>query len=47
MRDVLRELEIKQIIIVSHETKIESFVENVIRFKKEHGVSKMIEERLI
>jgi len=47
MRDVLRQLEVKQLIIVSHEPKIENFVENVIRFRKEHGVSKMIEEKLI
>jgi exonuclease SbcC len=47
MRDVLRQLEVKQLIIVSHEPKIEGFVENVIRFKKEQGVSKMFEERLI
>ena len=47
MRDVLRQLEVKQLIIVSHEQKIESFVENVIRFRKENGVSKMIEEKLI
>jgi exonuclease SbcC len=47
MRDVLRQLEVKQLIIVSHEQKIEGFVENVIRFKKEHGISKMVEEKLI
>ena len=47
MRDVLRQLEVKQLIIVSHEPKIESFVENVIRFKKEQGVSKLFEEKLI
>ncbi len=47
MRDVLRQLEVKQLIIVSHEPKIESFVENVIRFRKENGISRMIEERLI
>jgi len=47
MRDVLRQLEVKQLIIVSHEPKIESFVENVIRFKKEHGVSKMFSENLV
>ena len=47
MRDVLRQLEVKQIIIVSHEPKIESFVENVIRFRKEHGISRIVEERLI
>jgi exonuclease SbcC len=39
MRDVLQELDVKQLIIVSHEQKIEGFVENVIRFKKENGVS--------
>ncbi|MEK6847616.1 MAG: SMC family ATPase, partial [Nanoarchaeota archaeon] len=47
MRDVLRQLEVKQLIIVSHEPKIEGFVENVIRFKKEQGVSRMFEEKLI
>ena len=47
MRDVLRQLEVKQLIIVSHEPKIESFVENVIRFRKEHGVSKMVAESFI
>src|SRR3989339_660366 len=39
MRDVLQQLKIGQLIIVSHAQKIESFVENVIRFKKEHGIS--------
>jgi len=41
IRDVLQQLHIKQLIIVSHEQKIESFVENVIRFKKENNVSRM------
>lgn len=40
MRDVLQQLNVRQLIIVSHEQKIESFVENVIRLKKEAGVSK-------
>ncbi len=40
MREVLIQLNVKQLIIVSHEQKIESFVQNVIRFKKEYGVSK-------
>ena len=40
MRDVLRQLDVKQLIIVSHEQKIEGFVENVIRLRKEHGVSR-------
>lgn len=39
MREVLDELNVAQLIIVSHEQKIESFVENVIKFKKENGVS--------
>ena len=39
MRDVLQELNVAQLILVSHEQKIEGFVENVIRFKKQHGES--------
>ena len=39
MRNVLEQLSVKQLVIVSHEQKIESFVENVIRFKKENGIS--------
>ena len=35
MRDVLGQLNAKQLIIVSHEQKIESFVEKIIRFRKE------------
>jgi len=40
MRDVLQELNVAQLIIVSHEQKMEGFVENIIRFKKEGGISK-------
>jgi exonuclease SbcC len=40
MRDVLQQLNVAQMIIVSHEQKIEGFVENIIRFKKEGGISK-------
>jgi exonuclease SbcC len=47
MRDVLRQLDIGQVIIVSHEQKIESFVENIIRFDKEHGISKKTSENFI
>lgn len=36
---VLDELNIKQVIIVSHESKIESFVDNIIKFRKENHVS--------
>ena len=39
MRDVLQQLSVKQLIIVSHEQKIESFVENVVRFSKQNGLS--------
>ncbi|MBN1386172.1 SMC family ATPase [Candidatus Woesearchaeota archaeon] len=37
--DVLREMGVKQTIIVSHETKIEGFVDNVLRVRKEGHVS--------
>lgn len=40
MREVLDDLKIKQLIIVSHEQKMEDFVENVIKFEKEYGVSR-------
>ena len=39
MIDVLLQLDVNQLIIVSHEQKIEGFVENVIKFKKENGIS--------
>jgi exonuclease SbcC len=39
VRDVLDELGISQIIIVSHEAKIESFVDNIVRIGKQEGVS--------
>jgi len=39
MRDVLSQLEVNQLILVSHETKIEDFVDNIIRIKKENGLS--------
>ncbi|MEM2956006.1 MAG: AAA family ATPase [Candidatus Pacearchaeota archaeon] len=39
MRDVLSELKAEQIIIVSHEQKIESFVDNIIRLEKKDGVT--------
>ena len=39
MREVLEQLNVGQMIIVSHEQKIESFVDNVIRFRKENGIS--------
>jgi len=39
MRNVFAQLNAEQLIIVSHEQKIESFVENVIKCKKEKGKS--------
>jgi len=42
MRDVLNQLNIKQLIIVSHEAKIESFVQNIIKFKKEDGSTRVV-----
>src|SRR3989338_2498130 len=40
LRDVLEQLNMKQVIIVSHESKIESFVDNVVRIRKiEHESS--------
>ena len=41
VREVLEKLKLKQIIIVSHESKIESFVDNVIRIEKEEQMSRM------
>jgi len=42
LRLVLDELNTKQTIIVSHESKIESFVDNVIRLSKEGHISKIV-----
>jgi len=42
IRLILDELGIEQIIIVSHDPKIESFVDYVLRFEKIDGVSKVI-----
>lgn len=41
IRVVLEQLDIKQIIIVSHESKIESFVDNVVRINKTEHVSEV------
>ncbi len=43
MRDIFSQLNSEQIILVSHEPKIESFVDNIIRIKKEG--SSMIEKK--
>lgn len=39
MRDVLSQLNVNQLILVSHDQKIESFVDHIIRLKKVGGVS--------
>ncbi len=41
MRGVLEQLNVKQLIIVSHEQKVESFVDNIIKLKKEQGLSRL------
>jgi exonuclease SbcC len=40
MRDIFEQLDAKQILLVSHEQKIEGFVDNIIRIKKD-GTSKV------
>lgn len=42
VRSVLDELDVKQTIIVSHESKIESFVDHVIRIHKTEHVSRVV-----
>lgn len=42
MRDVLEQLNSVQTIIVSHEPKLESFVQNIIRIEKSHHVSRVL-----
>jgi exonuclease SbcC len=42
IRLIFDELEVKQLIIVSHEAKIESFVENIIRLSKQDHVTQII-----
>ncbi|MEK6906123.1 MAG: hypothetical protein AABW81_00710, partial [Nanoarchaeota archaeon] len=39
MGEVLQQLDVEQLIIVSHEPKMENFVENVLKFKKIGGIS--------
>jgi exonuclease SbcC len=42
MRDVLYELDMKQLLMVSHESKMESFVQNVIRINKQEHNSQIL-----
>lgn len=41
LRDVISILNVKQLIIVSHEQKIDTFVDNVIRIEKDNHISKL------
>lgn len=43
MRDVLEELQIAQLIVVSHEAKIESFVDKIVRIEKQGHVSRVLD----
>jgi len=40
MREVLEQLQTEQLIIVSHEQKMEDFVDNIVRVEKSDGISK-------
>lgn len=40
MREVLEQLNTEQLILVSHEQKMEDFVDNIVKIKKDEGVSK-------
>ena len=42
VRDVLRALDMKQTIIVSHEPKMESYVDSILRINKIDNVSRVI-----
>lgn len=42
VREVLQRLQLQQMIIVSHESKMESFVQQVIRVQKEGGESRVV-----
>ena len=42
IRDILSELDVNQLIIVSHEQKVEAFVDNVIKIKKDVEISSII-----
>jgi len=42
MRNILEELNTKQTIIVSHDPKVESFVDNVIRLEKNDHLTSII-----
>jgi exonuclease SbcC len=41
MREVMQELSAEQLILVSHESKIENFVQNIIKFEKQGNISRI------
>jgi DNA repair exonuclease SbcCD ATPase subunit len=41
IRDIIHQLDTRQTIILSHEPKIESYVDNIIRIRKESGISQI------
>jgi exonuclease SbcC len=41
MRDIFNQLKVRQLILVSHEPKIEGFVDNLIKFRKIEGVTQI------
>jgi exonuclease SbcC len=47
MRDVFDQLDVEQLIIVSHDQKIEGFVDHIIRLKKESDVSTIDQTQLL
>ncbi|MBI5347643.1 MAG: hypothetical protein HZB66_03460 [Candidatus Aenigmarchaeota archaeon] len=42
VRDVLQQLGLRQVIIVSHEQKMDSFVDSVVRIEKENHISRVM-----
>lgn len=42
MRALIEELNMEQIIIVSHESKVESFVDNILKFEKTEHVTRVV-----
>ncbi len=42
IRDVMAELQVRQVILVSHEPKIDTFVDNVIKVYKEDHISRVV-----
>jgi len=47
VREVLQELNMAQLILVSHEQKIESFVDHIIKIKKGKGISQLTKPKYL